>query len=179
MGYMPQNIDSTTKTIGLWLLAHKDEKHITSFEVTQEFPNVAKSRVSNVLTRFCREGYLLRISRGFYRVNKDNVMDFERRLKPSAGEIEVVPAIAVNEFRLDIKLKRKPLNLNVLLALGAIDFESDQFITLLDYLDEYAKSILGMVKYARANVDSFGIDETQISEQDQAEANNFLKEFFE
>jgi hypothetical protein len=174
---MPQNIDSTTKTIGLWLLNHKNDKHITSFEVTQEFPNVAKSRVSNVLTRFCREGYLTRISRGFYRVVGDNVLEFERRLKPSAGEIEVIPAIDPSEEYIDICLKQKKLSLNGLLIAGSIKLPEDRYIAMLSYLEEYAKYIQGMIKFARLNIESFEVP--SLTEETILTAEQFIKEHFE
>lgn len=173
---MPQNIDATTRTIGLWLLAHKDEKHITTFEVTSEFPNVARPRISEILSRFTREGYLTRISRGFYRVIKDNVMDFERRLKPSAGEIEVVPAIPVNTTEISIGLKGQLLCLNSLLAVGADNLAPEQYSSLFDYLDDYAKHIQGMVKFARMNLESF--DAYPVTIEQDAAAYEFLKEHF-
>lgn len=172
---MPQNIDATTRTIGLWLLAHKEEKHVSTFEVTSEFPNVARPRVSEVLSRFTREGYLSRISRGFYRVVPDNVMDFERRLKPSAKEIEVVAAIPTDEFRIDVHLNSHALNLNTLLVVGVADLHENEFIMLLNFLESYAKSILGMVKYARTNLESFP-SESSMTDDDVLRVKQYLKE---
>lgn len=176
MGYMPQNIDSTTRTIGLWCLAHKDEKYITTLDLTTEFPNVARPRISGVLSRFKREGYLTQISRGYYRVVEDNAVEFERRLKPSAKEIEIVPAIPVNTTEISIGLKGQLLCLNSLLAVGADNLAPEQYSSLFDYLDDYAKHIQGMVKFARMNLESF--DAYPVTIEQDAAAYEFLKEHF-
>lgn len=176
MGYMPQNIDATSKTIGLWCLAHKDQKFITVMEAREEFPNVAANRVAAIMARYEREGYLTRISRGFYRVVNDNVINFERRLKPSAGEIEVVPAIPVNTTEISIGLKGQLLCLNSLLAVGADNLAPEQYSSLFDYLEDYAKHIQGMVKFARMNLESF--DAYPVTIEQDAAAYEFLKEHF-
>lgn len=152
---MPQNIDSTTRTIGLWCLAHKDDKYFTTFDLTQEFPNVARPRISGVLTRFCREGYLERVSRGFFKVVRDNVMEFERRLKPGTKEIELVAAISTDAYPIWVGLNEQLFSLNGLLVVGVAQLDETKFIEMLDFLDEYAKTVMGMVKYARANLENF------------------------
>lgn len=178
MGYMPQNIDATSRTIGLWCLAHKDQKFITVMEAREEFPNVAANRVAAIMARYEKEGYLTRISRGFYRVIKDNVMEFERRLKPSAGEVEIVPAISTDKYHVNITLKNTHLNLNALLLVANTDLSETGFVAFLDYLDEYAKVIQGMVKYTRTNLESFP-PSSESTEEDYATAQTFIKEWSE
>lgn len=75
---MAQNINDTTKTIGLWCLANPNS--LASPVIQKAFsPRVAQVTVNAALKRFCDEGYLLRVGRGFYEINPDKEEDFRRR----------------------------------------------------------------------------------------------------